>query len=259
MKHNRVFIDPFSLLSPELDRQVLKLEEMHRRPFDNSVTLEEGLLLMISKILELTRILSRAVSGYGISQMDQCEDLARDVDQQEQALTGQLVASELSGDLRGGLIRVPGCLERIGDMVEAILKCFRTRAGEGIPLSDKAQSELDQLFVVLLDMTQSMRDSLITPDPVALEYILCQGKKLEEMLCGFRLAHWDRLSNRDCDHRASSEYLAILDSIGTINQYLENICNTLIQLGASLGKHTATAESVNNKNDHVFSHTIERQ
>ena len=207
------------------------MEELHQKPVSDSMTLEEGLLVMLSKLMEMTRLLSKAVVSESTAQMDQCDALSKEVQAQETILTGNLVSGNVRKDLLKGLLRFPYRLERIGDMLESILNCCREKERKGIPFSDKAHAELEQLFAVLLDMMKNLRDAFRAPNRILLEAILAQGNKLGQLVEDFKLAHWERLEAGFCHVEASSMYRDILDSTKHANEYIQKICESLLDLG----------------------------
>jgi len=139
MKDEHIFYNPFRMLSPTLHYEIEHIEDLHKRPVSEKISLEEGLLIMISKLIEAGRLISKCVVSGSSSQMDRCGQLAKDVHLQEKILTKDLVASKVDGRLQRALIRIPYRLERIGDMFESILNCCRIKARDGVPFSDKAQ------------------------------------------------------------------------------------------------------------------------
>jgi hypothetical protein len=76
------------MISPKLDSEALRLEEFHEKPFSETVALQEGLLIMVSKAIEITRLLSKAVVSGSQAQMNKCEALAKDVHEQEKVQPG---------------------------------------------------------------------------------------------------------------------------------------------------------------------------
>ena len=56
MKDKRVFFNPIRMISPKLDAETLKLENFHEHPVSENLTLEEGLLVMLSKLIEMSRL-----------------------------------------------------------------------------------------------------------------------------------------------------------------------------------------------------------
>jgi len=210
----------------------VRMEELHRKPFNETMTVEERVLVMISKIMAMTRLLSKCVFSGTPKLMNDCETLGREVRQEEKVLTTELVSSKVNPALLGGVIRFPFRLERIAGTLESISQCCRSKVRDGTAFSDKAHAELDQLFAVLLDMMTNLRDAFVTPNPILLEHIISQGKKLAQMLLDFRMAHWARLEAGFCAPHASSAYLAILDCMTSVNTYLQKMCMTLRELQA---------------------------
>jgi phosphate:Na+ symporter len=230
MKSKDVFFNPFRLLSPKLHAEALRIEELHTQPVSPQVTLEEGVLIMISKLIEMTSLLSKAVISQSAAQMDKCESLAHEVDEQENILTGGLVGSQSEKEVVKGVIRFPYRLERIGDMLESMLKCCRVKAKRGIPFSDKAHMELDQLFSMLLSLFNNLRDAFRTPNKILLEAIIADTRKLTQLVEDCKLAHWARLEAGVCHVEASSIYRDILDSAKTSGEYVEKMCASLLEL-----------------------------
>ena len=233
MKDKSYFFNPFRMLSPKLDSEALRIEELHKEPVSKALTLEEGLLVMISKLIEMTRLLSKAVVGGSASQMDRCEALADEVDEQENILTKSLVSANVDKELLRGVIRFPYRLERMGDMLESILRCCRVKEKRGIPFSDKAHAELDELFAGLMNILVNLRDAFKTPNKVLLEAIIADSLRLRNRLNDFKLAHWARLEAGICHVEASSIYRDILDSSKLACEYVEKMCETLLELDRS--------------------------
>ena len=61
MKEERVFYNPFRMLSPRLEEEASRIEQLYEEPVQDSLTLEQGLLMMISKAIEITRLLSKSI------------------------------------------------------------------------------------------------------------------------------------------------------------------------------------------------------
>lgn len=226
-----LLVNPFRMLSPRLDSEAVKLEELHNQPFSESISLEMGLLVMISKLIEIMRLLSKCVFSEAQSQMNRAEILAKEVHDQEKILTQDLTRSKIAPDLLKGVIRFPFRLERVGDMMESIINCCRIKARDGVPFSDKAYAELNQLFEHLIANTRDLRDAFVAPNVFLLEHILSQTAIMAQLLQEHRLAHWARIAAGYCSPRASSLYLDILDSMRSANEYIEKMSVTLLELG----------------------------
>ncbi len=229
MKEPRVFVNPLRILSLRLDQETVRLDDRRTAPPQES--LEESLVKTADKIIDIVRLLSKCIMSGDAPRMDQCAALAQEVHQQEKILTKNLVSSGVRGELFKGLVRFPVRLERIGDALEAILKCCRIKARDGISFSDKAEEELNQLFATLLEMANNVRDAFRVPNKLLLESIISQSKQFARTLENCRLGHWERLEAGFCSPRASSVFLEVLDSMKLINEYMQKMCNTLIELG----------------------------
>ncbi|MCA1960716.1 MAG: hypothetical protein LDL33_07965 [Desulfomonile sp.] len=232
MKEKAIFVNPFRMLSPKLDQEALRLETLDEQPVSASVTLEEGLLIMISKLIEMARLLSKALVSGTEPLMRRCQELGQEIDRQEKLLTSDLVAAKVRGDLLKGLIRFPYRLERVGDMLESILQCCRIKTADAITFSDKAHDELDELFSVLTDMMVNLRDAFTTPNRVILEYVIGEGRKLNVLIEEAKMAHWERLEHGFCAVEASSMYRDILDSIKSSGEYLVLMSSTLLEMAS---------------------------
>ncbi|MFH0825471.1 MAG: hypothetical protein V2B18_22180 [Pseudomonadota bacterium] len=230
MKEKSIFANPFRMLSPKLDQAAVLLDELHSKKVTDGVGLEEGLLITASKLIEMSRLLSKAAISGSASLMDQCAALAEDVHQQEQVLTKALVSSGAKGELLKSVIRFPFRLERVGDALENILTCCRVKAERAIPFSDKAHGEIEQLFAALSDMMNNLRDAFRAPNKVLLQAVISQGNKLNEMVEDFKLAHWERLEGGFCNVESSSVYRDMLDSFKMANEYITKMAETLLSL-----------------------------
>ncbi len=229
MKDQRIVVNPFRIISPKLDSEALRLEELHEKPFSESVALQEGLLIMVSKIIEMTRLLSKALVSGSLAQMEACERLAKDVHEQEKVLTRNLLSAGVKTQL-SDVIRFPYRLERVGDLLENILKCCRIKSRDGVPLGDAAHAELDRIFPILIEMLVNLRDAFLTTNRFLVDHIVNDGKKLSQALQDARLAHWERLERGFTAPQASSLYLDILDSVTGINEYIGKMCDRLVAL-----------------------------
>jgi Na+/phosphate symporter len=229
MKDHRIVVNPFRIISPKLDSEAVRLEELHEKPFSESVALQEGLLIMISKIIEMTRLLSKGIVSGARAQMEACELLAKDVHEQEKVLTRNLLSSGVKTRL-SDIIRFPYRLERVGDLLESILRCCRIKARDGLAFGDAAHAELDKIFSLLVQMLVNLRDAFLTTNRFLVEHILNDGKKLSQALQDARLAHWERLERGFTAPQASSLYLDILDSVVGINEYIAKMCDRLVIL-----------------------------
>jgi Na+/phosphate symporter len=241
VKTESFVVNPFRVLSPNVDAEVLRLKDLHRRRVSESSTLQEGVLIMISKLIEMTRLVSECVFTGDKAQMDACASLGMQLDEEERTLTRYMVSSGLSGDMWKGVIRFPYRLERIGDMLENIVYCLRTKVALAIPLSDDSGMEMKQLFPLLLEMMEGLREGFTRPTRELLETITAQSHELKRLALDYRSAHWVRLEKGVCAPEAASFYGDILDSAAMAADYLEKMCVSLLSLDEQKVPSTGTS------------------
>ena len=231
MKDKSIFFNPFRLISPTLDSEASRIEELYESPPAEVTCLEEGLLVMCSKLIEMTSHIRRSFAIADKARIEKCEVLGREIHDEEKGLTGDLVCSpNTSGEVLKAIVLFPGRLERIGDLLESIVNVVRIKARDGIPFSDKAQAELDRLFDVFEDILRNFRDVIGTRNRTLLEHLAVQGKQVAQMTIDFGLAHEDRLLEGLCSPKASSLYLDILDSVKAANQHVVDMCGSLVRV-----------------------------
>ncbi|MBM3300680.1 MAG: Na/Pi cotransporter family protein [Deltaproteobacteria bacterium] len=239
MKDKHVFFNPFRLISPRLDSEASRIEKFLEKPPTEVTCLEEGLLVMCGKLIEMTGLLHKTLVVTDQDKINRCETLGREIHEEEKTLTGDLVCSpSTSGELLKAVVLFPGRLERVGGLLESIINVSRIKAKEGIPFSDKAQDELDKLFGLFTDVLKNFRDVLVTRNRVLLEHLINQGKQVAQMTTDFALAHEDRLLEGLCSPKASSLYLDILDSIKGANEHIMRMCHGLLKIADT---HSAAA------------------
>jgi Na+/phosphate symporter len=234
MKEKQIFFNPFRIISPKLDAEASRLAEIFESPPQDITCLEEGLLVMISKLIEMNRLLRKCLIIYDTVKAEKCENLAREIHDEEKKLTGDIVCSPTTtGAILKALVLFPGRLERVGDLLESILNVARIKSRDAIPFSDKANTELNELFDLMNDMLKNFRDLIATRNRDLLDHVRAEQKKIGQSTIDFGLAHEDRLLGGLCAPKASSLYLDVLDSIKSANQNVSVLTESLAQLAES--------------------------
>jgi Na+/phosphate symporter len=223
-------INPFQVSSPQVDREVRRLEELRGVQVSESSTLQDGLISLLNKVIDMTDILSVCTVTGGGSGMERCEQLYGELLGEEKTLTKYLVSSGVGVHAMKGVIRFPFRLKRIGDLLDIILRCCRYRVQGEIPLSDKAKLELEQIFSILRGMMIHLREGFVSPQYDRLTALSRRSKTLSQILEYFRSEHWERVEAGLCAPEASSTYREILDSVKWINEYLEKMGLDLLTL-----------------------------
>ena len=232
MKDNRYVWNPLRLLSPKLDSEVERSEEGPDIEGYACDTPERTLVKMVNQMIEMTKILQTGFKSESAEKLCDCEELFKQVRDQEKHCTTDLVKEyEILGEnVFRVAIRLPSRLERIGVMLEVLMNCLRTKMSEGIPFSDKAHRELNEIFELTIDILQNLRDSFLTRNKFILDHVKAQAGQLADLVEHARFGHWDRLERGFCSPLASSLYIRILDSFNSIYDYVNKIYLTITSL-----------------------------
>ena len=239
MKDKHIFFNPVRMISPKLDSEATRLEELHQQPVSGSFTFEEGLLVMLSKLIEMIRLMHEAYITDCANGLKACRNLAQQVDQQEKLLLTNLTcAASIPPELCKTFVMFPNRLGRVGDYLERILACCEVKCSKGLNFSDMANEEVDQTFKLTLDMMINFRDTLIAPNGFLLEHVISQAKQLDQMCQDWQLAHVERLLNESCAPRASSVYLDLLGSTQSLGRHIEEMAtkmHSFVQASRTVG------------------------
>ncbi len=98
---------------------------------------------------------------------------------------------------------------------------------EGILFTEKAVTELEELFRGLNGLLSHMNDVVKTQNPVLIDYILREKRKLKKLARDFSLEHQERLIKGVCMAQSSSTYLYIVEALEDILWHLQAIVDEL--------------------------------
>jgi len=236
MRDKKVFINPFRIISPKLDMEANRLAEVYAAPFLERTNLEEGLLIMASKLMEMNRLIAKSFILPDQAKSARISELGREVHEEEKVLTSTLeIDRSADPEMLRALVLFPTRLERVGDFLESLANCARIKARDGIPFSDRAQAELEGLFDLFGDILRNLRDTLSIRNKVLLSYMKGQHDKLHQMTIDFALHHEDRLIEGLCSPKASSLYMDILDSAKSANHQIKAMTESLLGIVSPQG------------------------
>jgi len=209
----------------------LDVEDLHRIPASQPVNIRIGFLIMVSKLVRMTRLLSRCVEGEAMFALQECEWLAREIHRHEKALTEDILSSDASEVLSNELVRLAFRLARVGDLLETIVNCCRTRTHDAAPLGGELTSAMQQPLAVLVDMTSNLGDAVQTRNEVLLESIIDQAEELSALVRKHRSTWWLCRKPEPTAREETDRYLEILDASRSAGDYLGEICLALLELG----------------------------
>ncbi len=103
-------------------------------------------------------------------------------------------------------------LGKVRDSQEKLNSTVETKVKEGILFSNKAVTELKELFETTLSLLKHTEDLLLTANLAIRDYMLTRFSTLEGDIRRFASEHEERLIKGVCMPRSSTLYLFILDS-----------------------------------------------
>ncbi len=231
MKDKRIFANPFRMISPRLDSEAIKIEELHNKPASSAFTLEEGLLMMASKLIEMTRLIHEGFKTDSTAPLGACEKLAEDVAEQEKLLVANLACSvAVPPELCKAFIVFPSYMERVAALLKNLLQACETRNVQGMNFSDKANEEVDEMFRLLQAMLVDFRDVLRAPNKFLLDHVVTQADSIDQSCQDWALAHVERLLQGICAPRSSSVYLSMLESTQSLCRNIKVMAQKLREL-----------------------------
>lgn len=118
------------------------------------------------------------------------------------------------------VVEIAGELQKIAYSADKMINNIRKKIDEGVLFSDRAISELKDVFGIVLDGLKNCHDLLLTRNPVLVEHILRQTEKYEGISNKYAEEHQDRLIRGICLPKSSLVYLLILESLKDILWYI---------------------------------------
>ncbi len=182
---------------------------------------------MSTHVEECISLLEDAFEHNRKKSLDECEKIARDIHTSERILTETLVTLSKDNDSAKSYIPVPGHLERIGDHIEGIIHCLRTKVNGKIIFSDKAMDEMRSLLQRVKAVVNSTSDLILSKNKTISNYVVDSESAIESSANQFATFHEDRMIEGLCLPEASSIYLHVLDALKGIAWHARQIAEKL--------------------------------
>ena len=232
MKNEDLFFNPFRLISPKLDKEVSRLHEIYDSPPKGITILEEGLLIMMNKIMEMTKIIRKSIASYDPLGIEKCDQLAKEIHSEEGSLTTKLAneSAKEPNDIHKTIILFPGRLDRVAHHLQAMANLCRAKCGDKISFSDIATSELDNLLKLFQISLNSFHDALVSQSISMLEKVVALDRQINQLTLDYSMSHEERLCTGVCPPGASPLYLDILDDIRLASGRLCEMSERLLRL-----------------------------
>lgn len=195
---------------------------------------EESLKTLVSKLhdmnestVECLDLLQNAFIHDSPKSLDASELKAKEIHQTEKILTQELVEEAKNNPDTLVYVSVPGHLERIGDYLEDVIGCIRTKIKDGTLFSDKAISEVTFLMQRIHEVLKNIGDIILTRNGVIGTYVKESQAEISRSANEFATMHEERLIKGLCMPRASSLFLDIMDATKGIAWHAREIVEKL--------------------------------
>jgi Na+/phosphate symporter len=181
--------------------------------------------------INMLRQARTAFSGQQVDSLDVADKLGRLLHTREKALAQRVVHRTAGGsfvlDADRPRLFVPLHLERGGEKVEELMRAVRTMVLEGLPFTDRARREVDELIEAATELLVNLRDLLLTGNQVLRRHVIESGRSLVARADDCAMYHQQRLIEGVCAPRSSSVYLAILDALKGVEWHAREIAQKL--------------------------------
>jgi len=119
-------------------------------------------------------------------------------------------------------------LERIGDHCKNLLGFFKERYENELELSIDGTQDLEQMYEVLVNMTDLTVDAIIKWDKSSAEDASKCEEEIDKMEEIFHSRHIHRLNTGKCSILSAEHFVEVLANIERMGDHLENICESII-------------------------------
>jgi phosphate uptake regulator len=191
----------------------------------------ELLYPMFQDALEMLTLTRTCFLEHDLEVLNIASALGRSVHKRENELTEGLLAGPPEIE---PLRFIPSHLERIGDALEGVVRCLRSREDEAAAFTDRGMREVRELFDRAQGLLECARDLTRTGNQVLARHVELEAMRFQEVATGFARAHEERLIEGVCMPRASSAYLAILDNLREVTRHCRQISHRVVASRAAL-------------------------
>jgi phosphate uptake regulator len=197
----------------------------------------ELLYPMFQDALEMLALTRTCFLEHDLDALNTASALGRSVHKQENELTEGLLAGPPEIE---PLRFIPSHLERIGDALEAVVRCLRSREDEAAVFTERGMREVRELFDRAQGLLECARDLARTGNPVLARHVELEAMRFQEVASEFARAHEERLIEGVCLPRASSAYLAILDNLREVTRHCRQIAHRVVASRAAAAGSSST-------------------
>jgi Na+/phosphate symporter len=188
---------------------------------------------MNQSAVECIYLLQNAFLYNSEKSLDECEARAREIHLSEKVLTGECIEEAKAEPYAKVYVSVPGHVERMGDFIEDISGCIRTKIRDGILFSDKAVSETTFLMERLQEVVKNTGDIILARNVILMNYVRESAAEISRSASQFATMHEERMIEGLCMPKASPLFLDMMDAIRGISWHAKEIAEKLTVRGSS--------------------------
>lgn len=189
---------------------------------------------LISKLHDMNRsledciyLLQNAFIYNSSKSLDECEAKAKQIHENEKVITEEFIEEVKVDPYVRLYVSIPGHIERMGDYVENIAGCIRTKIREGILFTDKAVSEVTFLMERLQEVLKNTSNIILARNRIIREYIKESATEISRSANDFSTMHEERLVEGLCMPKASPLFLDIMDALKGVAWHAKEIAEKL--------------------------------
>ncbi|GAW91549.1 Na/Pi cotransporter family protein [Calderihabitans maritimus] len=157
------------------------------------------------------------------------------IDQLDEAITAYLAQIAQRGmnpalsKRHTGLLHAVNDLERVGDHAVNIAQMAFNRIEDGLPFTEQALSELQEMSELVKDTLAQAIEALKHDNVSAAKQVLRQERKIDEMEKSLRLSHIGRLNCGKCYPGSGVVFLDIISNLERVGDHSHNIAQVVLE------------------------------
>ncbi len=190
--------------------------------------LKKEIYLIMHKSLEMLELTEDGFTKNKISSLDQADELAKEIQVKEDALTASLAKMASENSEARSLLTVPSHVEKIATSIKRITQNSRERIRDGMLFSDKAILETGKLFTKTKEVLKKAGEAAVTGSKATVDNAIAASDAIERMANDFATAHEERLVTGECSPRSSSTYLCILYAFEDMGAHIKDATRRLV-------------------------------
>jgi Na+/phosphate symporter len=197
----------------------------------NVKELNDRLSSAVKKAAGMLRIIYDGFLLHNNTWLDRAGNMAKELSAEEKKATETLACcasdTQENRDLVRTIISVPGHLGRITGSAEQLIACIRVKIKDGILFSDRAVTELKDLFETASGLLQNVSDALITRNRVLMTHVTTEANSFSQRADEYAGSHEERLITGMCSPKSSSLYLDILHLLRNVVWHTKEIAERM--------------------------------